>query len=38
MPAQGTLSRRLRKGVRRRLNEGKCYDNAILFPVIAVSG
>jgi len=31
MPVHGTLSRRLRKDVRLQLNEGKLYENAVLF-------
>jgi hypothetical protein len=31
MPRHGTLSRKLRKGVRVQINEGRIYENAILF-------
>jgi hypothetical protein len=31
MPLQGTLSRKLRKGVKIQVNEGKVYSEAILF-------
>ncbi len=31
MPLQGTLSRKLRKGVKIQVNEGKVYSEATLF-------
>lgn len=31
MPVHGTMSRKLRKGVSLQINEGKVYENAILF-------
>jgi len=31
MPKHGTLSRKLRKGVALQINEGKVYDEAVLF-------
>jgi hypothetical protein len=31
MPLHGSLSRKLRKGLRIQVNEGKLYDNATLF-------
>ena len=31
MPVHGTLSRKLRKGVSLQVNEGKIYDNAVIF-------
>ncbi len=31
MPVHGTLSRKLRKGVTLQVNEGKVYDNAVIF-------
>jgi hypothetical protein len=31
MPVHGTMSRRLRKGVKIQLNEGKVYEEAVLF-------
>ena len=31
MPLHGSLSRKLRKGLRIQVNEGKIYDNATLF-------
>jgi len=31
MPVHGTMSRKLRKGVSLQVNEGKVYENAVLF-------
>lgn len=31
MPVHGTLSRKIRKDVRIQINEGKIYDQAVLF-------
>jgi hypothetical protein len=31
MPVHGTLSRKLRKGVALQVNEGKRFENAVLF-------
>ena len=31
MPVHGTMSRKLRKGVRLQINEGKIYEGAVLF-------
>jgi len=31
MPLHGTLSRKLRKGLKIQINEGKIYENAVLF-------
>ena len=31
MPVHGTMSRKLRKGVSIQVNEGKIYENAVLF-------
>jgi len=31
MPVHGTMSRRLRKGVSIQVNEGKIYENALIF-------
>jgi len=31
MPVHGTLSRKLRKGIRIQINEGKVYEQAVLF-------
>lgn len=31
MPLHGTLSRKLRKGLRLQVNEGKIHDQAVLF-------
>lgn len=31
MPVHGTLSRKLRKDVKLQVNEGKIYENAVLF-------
>jgi hypothetical protein len=31
MPVHGTMSRKLRKGVSLQINEGKVYENAVLF-------
>lgn len=31
MPLHGTMSRKLRNGVRLQINEGKIYDSAVLF-------
>ena len=31
MPLHGSLSRKLRKGLRIQVNEGKIYDNATMF-------
>jgi hypothetical protein len=31
MPVHGTMSRKLRKGVRLQINEGKIYEKATLF-------
>jgi hypothetical protein len=31
MPLHGTMSRKLRKNVRIQINEGKIYENAVLF-------
>ena len=31
MPVHGTLSRKLRKGVKLQVNEGKVYESAVLF-------
>ena len=31
MPVHGTLSRKLRKGLKIQINEGKVYDQATLF-------
>ena len=31
MPVHGTLSRRIRKGVKLQVNEGKVYESAVLF-------
>lgn len=31
MPVHGTMSRKLRKGVSLQINEGKLYDNAVIF-------
>ena len=31
MPVHGTMSRKLRKGVRLQINEGKVYEEAVLF-------
>ncbi len=31
MPVHGTLSRKLRKGVTLQVNEGKQFENAVLF-------
>jgi hypothetical protein len=31
MPMHGTLSRKLRKGLRLQINEGKIYETAVLF-------
>ena len=30
-PVHGTMSRKLRKGVRLQINEGKIYESAVLF-------
>ena len=30
-PLHGTMSRKLRKGVRLQINEGKIYENAVIF-------
>jgi len=31
MPVHGTMSRKLRKGVSLQINEGKLYENAVIF-------
>jgi hypothetical protein len=31
MPLHGSLSRKLRKGIRVQINEGKVYDEAVVF-------
>ncbi len=31
MPLHGTMSRKLRKGIKLQINEGKTYENAVLF-------
>jgi hypothetical protein len=31
MPVHGSLSRRLRKGLKVQINEGKVYEEAVLF-------
>jgi hypothetical protein len=31
MPVHGTLSRKIRKDVKLQVNEGKVYENAVLF-------
>ncbi|MGB3212949.1 MAG: hypothetical protein WBB19_19765 [Desulforhopalus sp.] len=31
MPVHGTLSRKIRKDVKLQINEGKTYENAVLF-------
>lgn len=31
MPLHGTMSRKLRKGMRLQINEGKVYETAVLF-------
>lgn len=31
MPVHGTLSRKIRKDVKIQINEGKVYENAVLF-------
>lgn len=31
MPKHGTLSRKLRKGVKAQINEGRIYENALIF-------
>jgi len=31
MPLHGTLSRKLRKGLKVQLNEGKIHENAVIF-------
>ncbi|WP_243312529.1 hypothetical protein [Fundidesulfovibrio agrisoli] len=31
MPVHGTLSRKLRKGLKIQINEGKVYEGAVLF-------
>jgi len=31
MPVHGTLSRKLRKGIKIQINEGKIYEQAVLF-------
>ncbi len=31
MPLHGTLSRKLRKGIKIQVNEGKVYEQAVLF-------
>jgi hypothetical protein len=31
MPVHGTLSRKIRKGVKIQVNEGKTYESAVLF-------
>ena len=31
MPVHGTMSRKLRKGVSLQINEGKIYENAVIF-------
>ncbi|NTU97284.1 MAG: hypothetical protein HGA62_05640 [Chlorobiaceae bacterium] len=31
VPLHGTMSRKIRKGVRLQLNEGKIYEDAVLF-------
>ena len=31
MPVQGTMSRKLRKGVSAQINEGKVYEKAVIF-------
>lgn len=31
MPLQGTMSRQLRKGVKLQINEGKVYEEAVIF-------
>lgn len=31
MPVHGTMSRKLRKGLSLQVNEGKVYDNAVIF-------
>jgi len=31
MPLHGSLSRKLRKGIRIQINEGKIYEDAVLF-------
>ena len=31
MPLHGTMSRKLRKGMRLQINEGKVYESAVLF-------
>ena len=31
MPVHGTMSRKLRKGVSLQINEGKLYDDAVIF-------
>ncbi len=31
MPVHGTLSRKIRKGVKLQVNEGKTYESAVLF-------
>lgn len=31
VPLHGTMSRRIRKGVKLQINEGKIYENAVIF-------
>jgi hypothetical protein len=31
VPLHGTMSRKIRKGVKLQINEGKIYENAVLF-------
>ena len=31
MPVHGTMSRKLRKGVSLQINEGKVYENAVIY-------
>ena len=31
MPVHGTMSRRLRKGVKLQINEGRIYEQAVMF-------
>lgn len=31
VPLHGTMSRKIRKGVKLQINEGKVYENAVLF-------
>jgi hypothetical protein len=31
MPVHGTLSRKLRKGIKIQINEGRVYEDAVLF-------